>query len=142
MGARRGRRRWAPPTPPPARAFPSCHLQGAYSAILAGAAFMDSAALFPLYSSPALAPARALVDALFNCDDLLLNYVAANATRAASAAAAAAAAHKGGQAAGGAAAEELQWPARLVRPQRRLDLSRLSGVGERWPACGRLAELF
>lgn len=37
-------------------------LQGRYSAILAGAAFMDSAALFSAYWSPALAPARALVD--------------------------------------------------------------------------------
>lgn len=40
----------------------SLHLQGRYSAILAGAAFMDSAALFPAYWSPQLAPARALVD--------------------------------------------------------------------------------
>lgn len=37
-------------------------MQGRYSAILAGAAFMDSATLFPAYWSPELEPARALVD--------------------------------------------------------------------------------
>ncbi|KAL4451196.1 hypothetical protein ABPG77_009268 [Micractinium sp. CCAP 211/92] len=81
----------------------------AYNTILAGAAFMDAHTFFPLYSSDAVAPARALVDQVFNCDDLLLNFVVANWT-----------AHGEG---------ELPAPVQLMRPRRRLDLSRLSGVG-------------
>lgn len=97
---------------------------------------MDSAALFPAYFSNATAPARALVDELLNCDDLLLNFVAANATRAAAQAAQAAQQPKqgGGGGSGGGEGDEggCGPPAvRLVRPERRLDLSRLSGVGER-----------
>ncbi|KAL4422923.1 hypothetical protein ABPG75_009120 [Micractinium tetrahymenae] len=83
--------------------------KGAYNTILAGAAFMDAHTFFPLYFADATAPARALVDEVFNCDDLLLNFVVANWT-----------AHS---------EAELSAPAQLMRPRRRLDLSRLSGVG-------------
>jgi hypothetical protein len=97
-------------------------MQGAYNTILAGAAFMDAATFFPLYSSPALAPARALVDQLFNCDDLLLNFVVANWTAGQAAAAA-------GQA-GSGLPKDAASPVQLVRPERRIDVSRLSGVGK------------
>ena len=112
---------WCPPCfahrPPtrPARPPTRPHhtqrsLQGAYNAILAGAAFMDSVTAFAAYSSPDTAPCRGMVDRLRNCDDLLLNFVVANASLAA------------GRGAGPA-------PVRFVRPRRRLDISRLSGVG-------------
>jgi hypothetical protein len=113
---------------PPVYQFePAVFKEGRYSAILAGAAFMDSAALFPAYWSPALEPARALVDEVFNCDDLLMNFVAANLTRAEARAAAA----ETGQAQNteGEGSDCGPPAVRLVRPQRRLDLSRLSGVG-------------
>ncbi len=60
----------SPPThPPPTPLRPSfAGLQRAYNTILAGAAFMDAHTFFPLYSSDAVAPARALVDQVFNCD--------------------------------------------------------------------------
>ena len=90
---------------------------GRYNAVLAGAAFVDSATLFPAYWEGALEPARRLVDEVFNCDDLLLNFVAANITR-------------GGDADGEAPAA-VQW----VRPERRIDISKLSGVGERPGGC-------
>lgn len=65
---------------------------------------------------------------VFNCDDLLMNFVAANLTRAEARAAAAAA---GEAQRGEGEGSDCGPPAvRLVRPQRRLDLSRLSGVGE------------
>jgi hypothetical protein len=122
---------------------------GQYNAILAGAAFMDSAALFPAYFSAAAAPARSLVDEVFNCDDLLLNFVAGNLSRAAATAPAAGAAvaeardGDGSRRLGAAeeAAEVLLPPVQLMRPQRRIDLSRMSGVGEcccqaePWGAC-------
>jgi hypothetical protein len=85
---------------------PAAAARGRYNLVLAGAAFMDADAFFPAYWAPALAPARALVDELRNCDDLLMNFVAGNASRAA-----------GG---GGV---------RYVRPSRRVDVSGLSGVG-------------
>ncbi|KAL4857493.1 Glycosyltransferase family protein 64 protein C5 [Chlorella vulgaris] len=91
--------------------------QKAYNTILAGAAFMDSATFFPLYFSPATAAARELVDSVFNCDDLLLNYVVANWT-------AAAAANLSRD-----AATAVMPPTQLFRPERRIDASRLSGVG-------------
>ena len=127
----------AVPVPPPVYRFEEFVFQaGQYNAILAGAAFMDSAALFPAYFSAAAAPARSLVDEVFNCDDILLNFVAANLSRAAASAAAAARAGDGDSsrrlgAAEVAEAEVLLPPVQLMRPQRRIDVSRLSGVGER-----------
>ena len=78
---------------------------------------MDSATFFPLYFSPATAAARELVDSVFNCDDLLLNYVVANWT-------AAAAANMSRD-----AAAAVVPPTQLFRPERRIDASRFSGVG-------------
>ena len=51
-----------------------------FNIILTGAAFMDASSLFPLVMAPALAPLRTLVDDLLNCEDLLVNFVAANAS--------------------------------------------------------------
>ncbi|EFN51907.1 hypothetical protein CHLNCDRAFT_54762 [Chlorella variabilis] len=101
--------------------------QGAYNTILAGAAFMDSATFFPLYFSSSTAPARALVDEVFNCDDLLLNFVVANWTAGQAKATGAGPAAAGGTGEGGASA--MMPPVQLVRPERRIDISRLSGVG-------------
>ncbi len=100
---------------------------------MTGAAFLDSRTAFPLYWADAVAPARQLVDELVNCDDLLMNFVVANASRGAreqhgragSAGAAAAAAQGGSlEAVQGAPVVE------FVRAQRRIDISYLSGVGE------------
>ena len=110
---------WCPPCfahrPPtrPARPPTRPHhtqrsLQGAYNAILAGAAFMDSATAFAAYSSPDAAPCRGMVDRLRNCDDLLLNFVVATASLAAGGSAAAQAALRQATAGGdGAATAEL-----------------------------------
>lgn len=49
-------------------------MQGKYNAILTGAAFLDSRTAFSLYWADAVAPARALVDQLQNCDDLVRTY--------------------------------------------------------------------
>lgn len=108
-------------------------VQGAYNTILAGAAFMDSATFFPLYFSSSTAPARALVDEVFNCDDLLLNFVVANWTAGQAKATGAGPAAAGGTGEGGASA--MMPPVQLVRPERRIDISRLSGVGEACCTC-------
>lgn len=93
--------------------------RGQYNAVEPGAAFMDSQSAFAAYYSDALAEARAMVDEKMNCDDILLNMALANATAAALA---------------GGGPDAVPQPAvQWLRPERRLDLSRLSGVGE-WPA--------
>ena len=79
---------------------------------------MDSHTAFPLYWAPAVASARALVDELMNCDDLLLNFVLANVTRAEAEAA-------GSDTAPQPRRQTVHW----VRPERRIDVSKLSGVG-------------
>ncbi|KAL4451195.1 hypothetical protein ABPG77_009267 [Micractinium sp. CCAP 211/92] len=85
--------------------------RGKYNAVLTGAAFLDTWTALPAYWSPAVAPARAAVDRVFNGEDLLMNFVLANASVGAP---------------GGAA----QHPAiEFMRPTRRVDISKLSGVG-------------
>jgi hypothetical protein len=51
-----------------------------YNMILTGAAFMDNELAFAKYWSPdpATSQARAVVDELFNCEDILMNFVLAN----------------------------------------------------------------
>jgi hypothetical protein len=88
------------------RGEPAAVARGRYNLVLAGAAFLDAAPLFAAYSAPRLAAQRALVDELRNCDDLLMNFVAAEASAAA----------------GGPAV-------RYLRASRSLDLSPASGVG-------------
>ena len=53
---------------------------GQFNVILAGAAFLDAAWLLPAFSSASLTSMRAFVDKIFNCEDLLMNFVAANLT--------------------------------------------------------------
>jgi hypothetical protein len=55
--------------------------QERYNVILTGAAFLDASVAFPLYWSPAVAPARLVVDELFNGEDLLMNFVLSKATQ-------------------------------------------------------------
>lgn len=78
-----------------------------YNAVLTGAAFLDTWTALPAYWADAVAPARAEVDRVFNGEDLLMNFVLANASLAA----------------GSRDAVE------FTRPTRRLDISKLSGVG-------------
>ncbi len=54
--------------------------RGEYNVALTGAAFVDADDLFPAYWAPAVAAARSLVDEQTNCEDILMNYVAGNAT--------------------------------------------------------------
>lgn len=51
-----------------------------YNMILTGAAFMDSELAFAKYWSPDAEKARAVVDKLFNCEDILMNFILANQT--------------------------------------------------------------
>lgn len=51
-----------------------------YNMILTGAAFMDSEVAFQSYWSPEVEQARAVVDDLFNCEDILMNFILANQT--------------------------------------------------------------
>ncbi|KAG6391512.1 hypothetical protein SASPL_149268 [Salvia splendens] len=51
-----------------------------YNIILTGAAFFDSQVAFERYWSEQAAPGRALVDKFFNCEDVLMNYLYANAS--------------------------------------------------------------
>ena len=54
---------------------------GSYSMILASSAFFHSMYL-DLYHSPPMKPYREYVDKVFNCDDILLNFLIANYTNA------------------------------------------------------------
>ncbi|KAJ8433306.1 hypothetical protein Cgig2_012874 [Carnegiea gigantea] len=51
-----------------------------YNMILTGAAFMDTQLAFSRYWSEEAKAGRTLVDKLFNCEDVLLNYLYANAS--------------------------------------------------------------
>lgn len=51
-----------------------------YNMILTGAAFIDSQLAFQKYNSPQVRLGRELVDKYFNCEDVLLNYLYANAS--------------------------------------------------------------
>ncbi|KAJ0525373.1 putative hexosyltransferase [Helianthus annuus] len=51
-----------------------------YNMILTGAAFMDNQAAFRRYWSEEAAAGRAVVDEFFNCEDVLMNFLYANAT--------------------------------------------------------------
>lgn len=51
-----------------------------YNMILTGAAFMDSERAFSRYWSKDSDKGRALVDELFNCEDILMNFILANDT--------------------------------------------------------------
>ncbi|MCO5556846.1 hypothetical protein L7F22_010400 [Adiantum nelumboides] len=53
-----------------------------YNMILTGAAFIDGELAFPKYWSQEADQGRALVDELFNCEDILLNFIMANGTTA------------------------------------------------------------
>ncbi|KAH6838275.1 glycosyltransferase family protein 47 [Perilla frutescens var. hirtella] len=55
-----------------------------YNVILTGAAFLDSHTAFERYWSKEAAIGRALVDSYFNCEDVLMNYLYANASSSAS----------------------------------------------------------
>ncbi|GAB4821668.1 hypothetical protein N2152v2_008714 [Parachlorella kessleri] len=57
------------------------YTRGAYNLILTKGTFMDSRA-FQMYASPPYAKARHLVDALQNCEDILMNFVWAKEMRA------------------------------------------------------------
>ncbi len=52
--------------------------RGRFNIILAGACFMDQRAVFPMYFSDRNEAGRRYVDRVFNCDDLLLNFMWAN----------------------------------------------------------------
>eukprot|EP00884_Botryococcus_braunii_P015687 jgi/Botrbrau1/2801/Bobra.0125s0012.1 len=67
-------------SPPEYRGESYVRKRGIYNMILGGAAFIDSWTYFPVFGSPDLAPMREVVDRLFNCEDILLNFIAANAT--------------------------------------------------------------
>ncbi|KAL2649184.1 hypothetical protein R1flu_017312 [Riccia fluitans] len=51
-----------------------------YNMILTGAAFMNSKVAFPLYWAEENRKGRVIVDELFNCEDILMNFVLANET--------------------------------------------------------------
>ena len=51
-----------------------------YNMILTGAAFIDSQFAFQMYWSAAAKPGRDMVDKIFNCEDVLLNFLYANAS--------------------------------------------------------------
>ncbi|BFI25327.1 protein MpGT64.1 [Marchantia polymorpha subsp. ruderalis] len=51
-----------------------------YNMILTGAAFMDIDMAFPLYWSDENEKGRAIVDELFNCEDILMNFILGNRT--------------------------------------------------------------
>lgn len=52
-----------------------------YNMILTGAAFLDSKLAFEMYWGEGAKAGRELVDKYFNCEDVLLNYLYANASR-------------------------------------------------------------
>jgi len=95
-----------------------------YNVVLTGAAFLDASVAFPLYWSPAVGPARSVVDDLFNGEDLLMNFVLSNATQLQSNT-------KNKEAVRGQSHVEQQSQSaiKFFRPRRRFDISKFSDVG-------------
>lgn len=62
------------------RAEKYARMHNGYNMILTGAAFIDSQEAFKRYWSEEAKPGREMVDKLFNCEDVLLNYLYANAS--------------------------------------------------------------
>ncbi|KAH7445702.1 hypothetical protein KP509_01G021000 [Ceratopteris richardii] len=67
-------------SPPKYRNERYARAKNGYNMILTGAAFVDSELAFSKYWSEDTDQGRALVDELFNCEDILLNFVMANST--------------------------------------------------------------
>ncbi|GAB4815340.1 hypothetical protein N2152v2_002386 [Parachlorella kessleri] len=107
--------------------------QGQYNALLTGAAFLDSRTAFALYWAEKVAPARQLVDELVNCDDLLMNWVIANASLGNNATLVGSKdmrrGHLGSSSSRATARDGGDAALMFVRPERRFDISYLSGVG-------------
>mmetsp|Transcript_19140 Transcript_19140/g.49746 ORF Transcript_19140/g.49746 Transcript_19140/m.49746 type:complete len:881 (+) Transcript_19140:170-2812(+) len=77
---------------------------GHYNIVLAGASFLDSNLVFQSYSAPENKLGREYVDRVFNCDDLLVNYLMASKL--------------------GTDTQHAQW----VRPHKRVDVGRLTST--------------
>jgi hypothetical protein len=103
--------------------------QERYNVVLTGAAFMDASMAFPLYWSPAVAPARAVVDDLFNGEDLLMNFVLSNATQIQSDSRNTNTGAIGGQKQIQFEQHQSQAAIKFFRPRRRFDISKFSQVG-------------
>jgi hypothetical protein len=101
-------------TSPRYQTEPEAVAKGWYNIILTGAAFIDSRIAFGAFwsDSKPMQQARALVDQVFNCDDILMNFVVSNMT-----------VQRVGK------KGKKQGSVLFVRPSRRLDVSFLSGVG-------------
>ncbi|XP_044979668.1 glucosamine inositolphosphorylceramide transferase 1-like [Hordeum vulgare subsp. vulgare] len=72
--------RLAEGTPPEYRSERYARQQGGYNMILTGAAFMDHGLAFERYWSKKAEVGRKMVDSFFNCEDVLLNFLFANAS--------------------------------------------------------------
>ncbi|KAK9064043.1 hypothetical protein SSX86_017915 [Deinandra increscens subsp. villosa] len=70
--------------PPPLKYRPEKHARkhNGYNMILTGAAFVDHEVAFERYWGKEAEPGRKMVDEVFNCEDVLMNFLYANATRA------------------------------------------------------------
>lgn len=89
--------------------------QGTYNAMITAGEFL-SVDLFDEYWSEEMASARALVDDLFNCEDILMNFIVGRREQ------------KRIETLDSSVEKGLE-TVRYVRPRRRLDISWLSGVG-------------
>jgi len=99
--------------------------KGRYNLILSGAAFIDAWTYFPLYWSEKNKEGREMVDEVFNCDDILFNFIVHHHDHS----------NNDGSGRRGEGDDDdndnrtMVNPIEFVRPERRLDLSGLSGVG-------------
>ncbi|KVI05051.1 glycosyltransferase family protein 64 protein C5-like isoform X1 [Cynara cardunculus var. scolymus] len=68
--------------PPPLKYRPEKHARShnGYNMILTGAVFIDRQEAFERYWSKEAEPGRKMVDEVFNCEDVLMNFLYANAT--------------------------------------------------------------
>ena len=106
--------------------------QGRYNVVLTGAAFLDASSAFSAYWSDEVQPARAVVDQVFNGEDLLMNFVLSNRYRSRTSTDSKGAANANTNT---NSAEQVDQsgntylPIAFIRPSRRLDISKLSRVG-------------
>ncbi|GAB4816109.1 hypothetical protein N2152v2_003155 [Parachlorella kessleri] len=120
--------------PPDYRGEKRVFRERAYNGILTGAAFMDAELAFGLYWAAGNAAGREVVDRLFNCEDILMNFVLAAHSRT-NHSTSPASSSRDGHAAGSldsmdtTSSRSPQPTVLYVRPRRRLDVSQLSGVG-------------
>lgn len=113
---------------------------GKYNALFTGAVFMDAEKWFKEYWSVGNVKGRSVVDSIFSCEDILMNFIISNASSSsgASSLSSSSRGNSNNDPADGVLEDPFgsMSPLRYVRPHRRLDLTTAAGIGSSYKGRG------